>query len=173
MEKMEFERFCENFPVHNGTKDSPVMKRIYNDVIWKEENRIGFVCFAEREIPSLLYCAKEVEDLFDSAKSEISSIKEDHAKQDVGMMVLAAIRPFGYDTVKMIPIARYWKKVLGLRHFKNASYFAKSDKYSKLETVRIGPTLHDPSSRPCIEEQRLPRGRGRLKRKNPYASSPS
>ena len=116
---MDFENFIGTHSTFKRLKDSILAKRIYDEIIWDENNRIRMAEFSDSGKPALEACALEIERICASDPNPDIDLGDDTTRRIIGRMVSAALKPLGYVSVKKSRLSYS----LGLTKFKNAAVF--------------------------------------------------
>ncbi len=99
-------------------RNSATAQYVYENVIWRDDVRIGFVEKSNADLPALSHCAEEIE-LISAAPGSDFDLSIPQARQIVGRMVSISLEPLGYTPVRKarMPLQR------NLRFFKTAHVY--------------------------------------------------
>lgn len=96
---LQFSDFIASSSFNSVVSNSKTALKIYNEIIWRDEVRIGFVDLSNAGLPALSVCTKEIEQICSSGTSDLD-LTNPTVKQTIGRMVSASMEPFGYVSRK-------------------------------------------------------------------------
>jgi hypothetical protein len=96
---LQFSDFVASSSFNTVVANSKTALKIYNEIIWRDEVRIGLVYLSNARLPALSACAKEIEQICSSGASDLD-LTNPTVKQTIGRMVSASMEPFGYVSRK-------------------------------------------------------------------------
>ena len=118
---IQFSDFTSSFPTNSVARGSTTARHIYENVIWREDVRVGFADNSDRGLPALAFCANEIEQICSAPNSDFPLC--DEAKKCIGRMVKISIRSLGYTPQRPARMPQN----LALAFFKNAKVYRKTE----------------------------------------------
>lgn len=118
---LKFEDFLKTFSSLSVLEGSAHARYIYEQIICREDTVVEMILASEAGVPALSACAGEIEAYCAAAADCDVDLSDRTVRQSVGRMVKAALQPMGYQVCGRRSLA----KELRLRHFKNASVYAR------------------------------------------------